>query len=66
MSAHARRSQSPQPPPPPPQQQQQHQAAAAGETTLEPVVSKMERFVLYETHAHMYLVGCDKLQSQYR
>jgi hypothetical protein len=36
------------------------------ETTLEPVVSKLEEFVLYETHSHMYLVGCDKLQSQYR
>ena len=42
------------------------QSLSQGETTLEPVVSKLERFVLYETQPHMYLVGCDKLESQYR
>ena len=30
------------------------------------MVSKLEQFVLYETTSRMYLVGCDKLQSQYR
>jgi hypothetical protein len=41
-------------------------AAVENEVTLEPVVSKLERFVLYETLPYMYLVACDKLQSQYR
>ncbi|CAM9112844.1 unnamed protein product [Choristocarpus tenellus] len=36
------------------------------EATLEPVVSKLERFVLYETTSHLYLTACDKLETQYR
>ena len=34
--------------------------------TLEPVLSKLEKFILYETQAFMYVVGCDKLQVEYR
>eukprot|EP00618_Florenciella_parvula_P009188 CAMPEP_0119495400 /NCGR_PEP_ID=MMETSP1344-20130328/19048_1 /TAXON_ID=236787 /ORGANISM="Florenciella parvula, Strain CCMP2471" /LENGTH=84 /DNA_ID=CAMNT_0007530981 /DNA_START=52 /DNA_END=302 /DNA_ORIENTATION=- len=34
--------------------------------TLEPVISKLEKFILYETQSYMYVVGCDKLQSEYR
>jgi hypothetical protein len=34
--------------------------------TLEPVVSKLERFILYETTSYLYVVGCDKRQSEYR
>lgn len=36
------------------------------EATLEPVVSKLERFVLYETTSHMYLTASDALETQYR
>ncbi|CAM9202166.1 unnamed protein product, partial [Chrysoparadoxa australica] len=39
---------------------------SAAAATLEPVVSKLERFVLYESQPLLYLVGCDKLQTQYR
>lgn len=34
--------------------------------TLEPVVSKLERFVLYETTSHLYLTASDKRETQYR
>ena len=34
--------------------------------TIEPVISKLEKFILYETQSYMYLVGCDKRQSEYR
>lgn len=34
--------------------------------TLEPVVSKLEKFILYETHSFLYIVGCDKRQREYR
>lgn len=36
------------------------------EATLEPVVSKLERFVLYETTSHLYVTASDKLETQYR
>ncbi|CAM9094825.1 unnamed protein product [Laminaria digitata] len=36
------------------------------EATLEPVVSKLERFVLYETTSHFYLTASDKRETQYR
>ena len=38
----------------------------ARRVTLEPVVSKLEKFILYQTHSHMYVVGCDKRQVAYR
>ncbi|CAM9514219.1 unnamed protein product [Discosporangium mesarthrocarpum] len=38
----------------------------SNEATLEPVVSKLEGFVLYETTSHLYLTACDKLETQYR
>ena len=41
-------------------------AAMAYRPTLEPVVSKLEKFILYQTHSHMYIVGCDKRQVEYR
>lgn len=34
--------------------------------TLEPVVSKLERFVLYQTTSHLYVTASDKLETQYR
>lgn len=34
--------------------------------TIEPVVSKLEKFILYETAAFLLLVGGDKKQSCYR
>ena len=34
--------------------------------TLEPVVAKLEKFILYETHSFLYVVGCDKRQREYR
>jgi len=42
------------------------QAAASSPLTLEPVISKLEKFIIYETHAFIYVVGCDKRQLQYR
>lgn len=39
---------------------------SATEATLEPVVSKLERFVLYETTSHFYLTASDKRETQYR
>lgn len=39
---------------------------ARTEATLEPVVSKLERFVLYETTSHLYVTASDKLETQYR
>lgn len=36
------------------------------EATLEPVVSKLERFVLYETTSHLYITASDKMETQYR
>lgn len=35
-------------------------------TTLEPVVSRLEKFILYETHSYFYIVGSDKRQREYR
>jgi hypothetical protein len=34
--------------------------------TLEPVSSKLEKFILYETVSYLYVVGCDKRQMEYR
>ena len=34
--------------------------------TLEPVVSKLEKFIIYETTSFLYVVGCDKRQIEYR
>ena len=34
--------------------------------TLEPVISKLEKFIVYETHDFLYVVGCDKRQTEYR
>ena len=34
--------------------------------TLEPVISKLEKFILYETASYLYIVGCDKRQLEYR
>lgn len=34
--------------------------------SLEPVISKLEKFIIYETHAFIYVVGCDKRQLHYR
>ena len=40
---------------------------APGSTpTLEPVVAKLEKFILYETTSFLYVVGCDKRQCEYR
>ena len=39
---------------------------AKASMTIEPVISKLEKFILYETQSYMYLVGCDKRQSEYR
>lgn len=36
------------------------------EATLEPVVSKLERFSLYETTSHLYVTASDKMETQYR
>jgi hypothetical protein len=41
-------------------------ADASPELTLEPVVSKLEKFILYETYSYIYIVGCDKRQTEYR
>jgi len=40
--------------------------AAAQDLTLEPLISKLEKFILYETHSYLYVVGCDKRQTEYR
>ena len=34
--------------------------------TLEPGISKREKFIVYETHDFLYVVGCDKRQTEYR
>eukprot|EP00903_Cladosiphon_okamuranus_P008585 g8235.t1 len=41
-------------------------ASSAAEATLEPVVSKLERFVLYETSSHLYLTASDRSETTYR
>lgn len=41
-------------------------ASATTEATLEPVVSKLERFSLYETTSHLYVTASDKMETQYR
>lgn len=38
----------------------------ANKLTLEPVISKLEKFILYETQSYLYIVGCDKRQIEYR
>lgn len=39
---------------------------ARTEATLEPVVSKLENFILYETTSHLYVTASDNLGTQYR
>jgi len=34
--------------------------------SCEPVAAGLEKFVLYQTTSHLYIVGCDKRQSSYR
>jgi predicted RNase H-related nuclease YkuK (DUF458 family) len=41
-------------------------ADASNPMTLEPVVSRLEKFILYETHSYFYIVGSDKRQREYR
>jgi hypothetical protein len=42
------------------------QLPAAAKMTLEPVISKLEKFIVYETQENLYVVGCDKRQTEYR
>ncbi|CAB1096112.1 unnamed protein product [Ectocarpus sp. CCAP 1310/34] len=39
---------------------------STAKATLEPVVSKLERFVLYETSSHLYLTASDRSETTYR
>jgi len=41
-------------------------AMKSNNLTLEPVISKLEKFILYETQSYLYIVGCDKRQTEYR
>ena len=41
-------------------------ALAMSNLACEPVCSGLEKFVLYQTYSHLYIVGCDKRQASYR
>ena len=32
----------------------------------EPTCAGLEKFVIYETQQHLYVVGCDRQQQKYR
>lgn len=41
-------------------------AAAGGHKNVEPLISKMEKYVLFETATYFYLLGCDALDTSYK